>query len=60
VPSHQFLHSLLQFYSLELHHLTPSVILHIAAFVTLCRAFMRIEPHFNLGNYFFYARLQQG
>jgi hypothetical protein len=23
VPSHQFFHSLLQFYSLELHHLTP-------------------------------------
>jgi hypothetical protein len=36
VPPHQFLHSLLQFYGLELHHLTPSGILHMATFVTLC------------------------
>jgi hypothetical protein len=55
VPSHQFLHLLLQFYCLELHHLTPSGILHIAAFVTLCEAYVGIEPHFDLGNYFFHA-----
>jgi hypothetical protein len=39
-------------YGLELHHLTPSGILHIAAFITLCKANMGIEPHFNLWNYF--------
>jgi hypothetical protein len=44
-PSHQFLRSLLQLYGLELHHLTPSWILHMAAFVTLCEAYMGIEPH---------------
>jgi hypothetical protein len=49
VPSHRFLHSLLQFYDLELHHLTPSV--------TLCEAYMGIEPHFDLWNYFFCAQL---
>jgi hypothetical protein len=59
VPSHRFLCSLLQFYGLELHHLTPSEILHMAAFVTLCEAYMGIEPHINLWNYFFRARLQQ-
>jgi hypothetical protein len=32
--------SLLQFYGLELHHLTPSGILHIAAFITLCEAYV--------------------
>jgi hypothetical protein len=32
----------------------------MAAFVTLCEAYMGIEPHFNLYNYFFCARLQQG
>jgi hypothetical protein len=31
-----------------------------AAFVTLCEANMVIEPHFNLWNYFFHGRLQQG
>jgi hypothetical protein len=53
VPSHRFLHSLLQSYGLELHHLTPSGILHMAAFVTLCEAYIQIEHHFNLWSYFF-------
>jgi hypothetical protein len=48
------------FYGLELHHLTPSGILQMAAFVTLCEAYMGIEPHFDLWNYFFRAWLQQG
>jgi hypothetical protein len=60
VPSHQFLRSLLLFYGLELNHLTPSGILHIAAFVTLCEAYMGIEPHFNLWNHFFWVLLLQG
>jgi hypothetical protein len=32
-------------------------ILHIVAFVTLCEAYMGIEPHFNLWNYLFHIRL---
>jgi hypothetical protein len=32
----------------------------MAAFVALCEAYMGIEPHFNLWNYFFHTRLQQG
>jgi hypothetical protein len=59
-PTHSFLCSLLQFYGLELHHLTPSGILHMASFVTLCEAYKGIEPHFNLWNYLFRAWLQQG
>jgi hypothetical protein len=51
VVSHRFLHSLLQFYGLELHYLTPLGILHMAAFVSLCEANMGTEPHFNLWNY---------
>jgi hypothetical protein len=43
-PSHRFLCSLLQSYGLELHHLTPSGILHMAAFVTLCEAYIGIYP----------------
>jgi hypothetical protein len=57
MPSHRFLHSLLWSYGLELHHLTPSGILHMAAFMTLCEAYNGIEPHFNLWSYFFLARL---
>jgi hypothetical protein len=32
----------------------------MVAFVTMCEAYMRIELHFNLWNYFFHTRLQQG
>jgi hypothetical protein len=51
---------LLQFYGLELHNLTPLGIMHMAAFVTMCEAYMGIETHFNLWNYFFRAWLWQG
>jgi hypothetical protein len=60
VPSHQFHLSLLWSYDLELHYLTPLGILHMAAFVTLCEAYIGIGPHFNLWSYFFRARLRQG
>jgi hypothetical protein len=53
VPLHQFLHLLLQFYGLELHHLTPLGILDIMVFVTLCEAYMGIEPYYNMWDYFF-------
>jgi hypothetical protein len=59
VPSHRFLYSLLQHYCLELHNLTPSGILHITAFVTLCEAYMGIDPYFDQWNYFFCVRRPQ-
>ena len=33
---------------IQLHHLTPDSILHIAIFVQLCEAFLGIHPHFDL------------
>jgi hypothetical protein len=32
----------------------------MVAIVTMCEAYMRIEPHFNLWNHFFRARLLYG
>jgi hypothetical protein len=55
VSSHRFHLLLLQHYRPELHNLTPWRILHIAAFVTLCEAYTRIDPHFDLWNYFFHV-----
>jgi hypothetical protein len=52
VPSHRFLYSLLLFYGLELHHLTPSEIFHMAAFVTLGEAYMGIDPTLTCGTIF--------
>jgi hypothetical protein len=39
MPPHQFLCWLLWYYGLELHHLTPLGVLHIAAFMNLCEAY---------------------
>jgi hypothetical protein len=50
----------MQFYGMELHHLTTSGFLHISAFVTLCEAYMGIKPHFHLWNHFFRTRLLLG
>ena len=47
-PIHPFLRGLLEFYGLQLHHLTHASILHIAGFVALCELFLGIEPHFAL------------
>jgi hypothetical protein len=57
---HRFLRSLLQYYSKQLHHLSPSGILHIVAFVTLCEAYMGIDPNFDLWSPFFHVQLSQG
>jgi hypothetical protein len=37
----------------------PSGVLHITTSVTLCEAYMGIEPQFDLLNHFFHARLLQ-
>jgi hypothetical protein len=58
VPSHRFLHSLLWCYGFKLHHLTPLEILHMVVFVTLCEAYIGIEPHLNLWNHFFWSWLR--
>jgi hypothetical protein len=50
----------MSYYGLELHHLFPSWVLHMAAFATLCEAYMWIDPHFDLWNYFIRIRLPQG
>ena len=36
VPAHRFLWGLLDYYEVELQHLTPNVVQHMATFVALC------------------------
>jgi hypothetical protein len=43
-PTDRFLDLLLQFYGLELHHLTPLGILHITAFITLYEYYKGLSP----------------
>jgi hypothetical protein len=59
VPPHQFHHSLLRYYGLKLHHLAPSIVLHITAFMTLCEAYMGIIPNLDRWKYFFCVRRPQ-
>ena len=42
VPVSEFFHALLQFWGIQLHHLTPRSILHLAIFTHFCEAFLGI------------------
>jgi hypothetical protein len=53
-PAHKFLRGLLFVYGMQLHQLTPNSILHIACFITLCEAFLGINPHWGLWKYLFH------
>ena len=50
---HPFLRGLLEFYGIELHHLTPGSILHISGYVALCEMFLGCEAHFKVWRNFF-------
>ena len=54
VPVSEFLHALLHFWGIQLHHLTPQSILHLSIFTHLCEAFLGILPHFHLFQHFFH------
>ena len=55
--AHKFLWGLLHYYKVELQHLNPNEIQHIAAFVAMCEGFLGISPHFDLWWYFFAVTL---
>ena len=48
LPAHEFLRYLLFHYGLQLWQLTPNSLLHLSIFITICEAFLGIEPHFGL------------
>ncbi|RLN39335.1 uncharacterized protein C2845_PM01G05450 [Panicum miliaceum] len=58
-PPSPFFRGLLHYYGLEVQHLNPNGIQHIAAFVALCEGFLGIEPNFSLWKYFFTVSLYQ-
>ena len=57
-PISDFFRGLLHHWGVQVHHLTPNSILHISIFVHLCEAFLWIEPHFDLFQYFFHLKPQ--
>lgn len=56
LPAHEFLHCLLRTYEIQLWQLTPNSILHVDVFITLCDAFLGIEPHFGLWKKIFFEK----
>lgn len=48
VPTSEFFRGILHYYSLQLVHLNPNGILHIAIFVHLCEVYLGMQPHFIL------------
>jgi hypothetical protein len=58
-PPYRFLQGLLHHYKIELQHLNPNGIQHIAAFVALCEGYLGVEPYFELWKYFFVVSLQK-
>ena len=47
-PLHPFVWGLMFYYGLDFHDLAPNFILNISAFIVVCEAFLRIQPHFGL------------
>jgi hypothetical protein len=56
LPAHEFLCGLLFMYGVQLHQLMPNSLLHIACFITLCEAFLGVDPHWVLWKYLFCLR----
>src|SRR6185312_2773817 len=54
LPVLEFFYRLLQFWGIQLHHLTPQSILHLSIFTHLCEQFLGILPHFHLFQHFFF------
>ena len=55
-PAHWFLRRLLNEWGLELQHLNPLGVLHIVGFVTVCEAFLGMEPHTDFFQWLFSRR----
>jgi hypothetical protein len=60
LPLYPFVRGLLFFYGLEVQNLHPNSILYMACFITLCAAFLGIDPHRKLWQYFFSGRVTPG
>jgi hypothetical protein len=58
LPSCSFFRGLLYVYGLELHHLNPNSIFHIAIFIHFCEAFLGTESHWDLFRFLFRVKPQ--
>src|SRR4051812_5321052 len=59
-PIHDFIRGLLFLYGIQLHHLSPKSLLHVACFITFCECWLGIEPHFGLFRKLYSVKRQSG
>jgi hypothetical protein len=52
-PCHPFLRKLCDYYRVSICNLHPNSILAVFVFITLCKSYLYIQPHFNLWRHFF-------
>ena len=57
-PLHPFVRGLMYYYGLDFHDLAPNFVLNISAFIVMCEAFLRIQPHFGLWLKIFSVKLK--
>ena len=57
LPASSFFRSFLEFYGLQLHHLTPNAVVLLPAFVALCEGFLGVLPTLELWGEFFFSKL---
>ena len=55
-PTHWFLCGLLNEWGLELQHLNLTRVLHVTGFMTICEAFLGMEPHVDFFRWMFSRR----
>ncbi|KAE8784582.1 hypothetical protein D1007_41818 [Hordeum vulgare] len=56
LPTSRFCSRFLTHYGMQLHHLSPNVVLQLAAFITLCEGFLGIEPCLDLWRRLFFFK----
>jgi hypothetical protein len=59
-PLHPFVCGIMFYYMLDFHHLALNSILHLTSFITVCEAFLHIEPHFGLWQKTFSVKPKSG
>ena len=57
-PLHPFVRGLMFYYGLDFHDLAPNFILNISVFIVVCKAFLRIKPHFGMSLRTFNVKLK--
>ncbi|KAM0840479.1 hypothetical protein ACQ4PT_059654 [Festuca glaucescens] len=60
LPAHEFLRCFLFSYGIQLWQLTPNSILRLAIFITVCEAYLGIDPHWGLWRKIFFVKRHSG